>query len=184
MRSLAVVVCAASPVRIGLSSVLAENLAVLLAGRRHKVLLLDMCPQQDCVAWGAARAHARLRPRVTVEPAGNERLADRLERAHSRFDHVVIDAGVAGTHAARRALIAARVALVAVPAERTDECCPPSLAALLADVRMFNPGLRILCLPVSGDTVPATDDMANLLAEIDPTPSRPSRLFNWRPFTA
>lgn len=231
MRSPVITVCAAGPAKTGVSSLLAENLAVLLARRGGKALLLDAARQRGCVDWGVARARARLRPRVDVSQVQDESLAARLE--HERVDHLVIDAGSAETRPGRSAFMVARVAVVAVPVEHAGGSCPAPLAAVLSDARMFNPGLRILCLPVGGEADPdevatcrvqvfaariglaevpdtvlhlpalrwgaglagqcacdlrdsaGADEMARLLAQISPMPSRPPRLFfKWRPFTA
>jgi hypothetical protein len=77
-------------------------------------------------------------------------LGDRIERVCKQFDAIVIDTGAADTRPARSALVAAQVAVLALTADRTDVECQP-LAGLLCQARLFNPGLRVLVVPVGGE---------------------------------
>lgn len=144
-------VAAAAPDKEGVSSLLAINLAVLLARRRRKVLLLDAGRPQACVAWGQARSRARLRPQLKVISVRDTALDRQL---HS-FDHVIVDTGAAGNRAALHAFAAADVALVARLAGQGDARCLPPLAAAVDSARLSNPGLRVLCVTVGGETAPS-----------------------------
>lgn len=135
----------------GVSTLLATNLAVLLARRRRKVLLLDAGRRQACVAWGRARIRARLRPQLKVISVRDTALDRQL---HS-FDHVIVDAGAAGNRAALHAFAAADVALVAHQTGLGDRGCLPPLAAAIDSARLSNPGLRVLCVTVAGETSPS-----------------------------
>lgn len=146
-----VIIAVAAPAGEGLSSLVAANLAVLLARRRRKVLLLDASRPQASVAWGQARLRAGLRPRLDVISVRDTALDRQL---HS-FDHVIVDTGEAGTRTARHAFAAADLVLAARLAEQGDTRGLPPLAAAIDSARLSNPDLRVLCVTVGGETAPS-----------------------------
>jgi hypothetical protein len=155
MRSSAVTVTIASPGAACARQMLAENLSVLLARDRRKVLLLDTDREQNCLRWGRERAQAHLRPAVTARPALGDEVLGELNAARLRYDDIVIDTGAVMPEA-RRALIAAQVALVVV----APSDCLAELVDCLNNARMFNPGLRMRCVVVAGETGPLASDLA------------------------
>jgi chromosome partitioning protein len=149
---------------------LAANLALLRGRGGRQVLLLDASPERMCARWSLDRARSRLRPTVTTVAVSGGGFADALERLAARHDDVVICTDGADSPECRRALIAARVALVPLAPEHVD-AAGRDLAARLGNARMFNPGLRLLFVTAGGERDPAPAARAALRAFADRVPA-------------
>ena len=157
------VVNCASP---GLGSVVAENLALLRARAGSKVLLLDAGPGQDCEQWRAARVRARLRPASNVRTLRGFGCAAQLERLRADFRDIVIATDGCGDHDCRWALIAAQVAVVPLASDHADIDAHYECIARLNSARMFNPGLRVLFVTMTGEHAPAPLEMCAVRAYV------------------
>lgn len=148
---------------------LAANLALLRGRHGRQVSLLDASPERTCARWGLDRARSRLRPAVVARAVSGGSFADALERLASHHHDVVIDTDGADSPDCRRALIAARVALVPLVAEHADG--GRDLVKRLANARMFNPGLRVLFVAAGGERDPAPAAWAAMRAFADQVPA-------------
>lgn len=92
----------------GSGVLVAENLALLRARARRK-LLLDASTGQNCDRWCIERLHARLRSMLTVRPLRGLGCSSELERLRAGFDDMVILIEGFGSNECRWALIAAQV---------------------------------------------------------------------------
>ncbi|KQV45125.1 hypothetical protein [Massilia sp. Root335] len=151
-----------APPRVG--AAVAENLALLRARMARKVLLLDAGPGQDCERWGVERARAHLLPAIAVRPLHGPGCAARLERLLPDYDEIVIATDGCGSHECRWALIAAHVAVVPLALDYADIDAHYDCIARLNSARMFNPGLRVLFVPMAGERDPAPDELGAVRA--------------------
>jgi len=150
---------------------LAANLALLRGRHGRKVCLLDASPEQMCARWSLERARSRLRPTVTAAAVSGGGFADTLERLAARHDDIVIATDGADSPECRRALIAARVALVPLAPEHVDAAAGRELVTRLDNARMFNPGLRVLFVTVGGERDPPPAAQAGVCAYADRMPT-------------
>lgn len=148
---------------------LAANLALLRGRRGRQVSLLDATPERMCTRWSLDRARSRLRPTVATVAVSGGGFADALERLAARHDDVVICTDGADGPECRRALIAARVALVPLAPEHADG--GRDLVTRLGNARMFNPGLRVLFVTAGGERDPAPAARAAMRAFADRVPA-------------
>lgn len=81
-------------------STLAGNIAVGLANRGERVIIIDTDKQQTCVKWGSRRKLNNLKPEIAfatlmAKKGGNEEFIDTFKRleASRNFDYCIIDAG-------------------------------------------------------------------------------------------
>jgi chromosome partitioning protein len=148
---------------------LAANLALLRGRSGGQVTLLDASPARMCTRWSLDRARSRLRPAVATVAASGGGFADALERCAARDDDIVICTDGADSPECRRALIAARVALVPLAPGHAD--AGRDLVTRLGNARMFNPGLRVLFVTAGGERDPAPAARAAMRAFADRVPA-------------
>lgn len=148
---------------------LAANLALLRGRSGRQVTLLDASPARMCTRWSLDRARSRLRPAVATVAVSGGGFADALERCAARDDDIVICTDGADSPECRRALIAARVALVPLAPEHADG--GRDLVTRLGNARMFNPGLRVLFVTAGGERDPAPAARAAMRAFADQVPA-------------
>jgi len=148
---------------------LAANLALLRGRGGRKVLLLDASAERTCARWSLDRARSRVRPAVATRAVAGGSFADALEWLAGRHDDVVIHTDGTDSPECRRALIAARVALVPLAPEHADG--GRDLVTRLGNARMFNPGLRVLFVTAGGERDPAPAARAAMRAFADQVPA-------------
>jgi chromosome partitioning protein len=144
-------------------AVLAENLARQAGLHGRHAVLLDASAQRLCERWSIDRVRSRVRPTVATRTVPGGGLSAELERLLPHFDDVVIDTEDCSA-SCRSALIAAQVALVPLTCEHADIDARYPLIARLNSARMFNPGLRVLFVPVGGERDPAPQALAAIRA--------------------
>ncbi|NVE00673.1 hypothetical protein [Massilia sp. BJB1822] len=133
-------------------SVVACSLAVLRAGSGRKVCLVDVDAARRGYAWSIARSSTGLRPWISGRTVSRRGLQQDIENLIPLFNDILIDAGTRDTPECRCALIAAKLVLVPVHANEVDLASQYALICRLNTARMYNPGLRVLFVMVSGDT--------------------------------
>jgi len=143
----------------GISLALAENLAVLRARAKRRVLLLDAGPGDRCERWAVERVRRRLRPSIAVRTLKGPGRGTKLEQLTTDFDDIVIAADGCGSVDCRWALIGAQVALVPLAPAFADVDAHYDCIAQLNNARMFNPSLRVLFAIVAGERDPAVAEL-------------------------
>ncbi len=132
-------------------STLAGNIAVGLAKRGQRVILLDTDKQQTCVKWGSRRKLANIEPEIayatlmgkkgdTTEFVGT---FDALENS-GNFDYCLIDAGGRDNRALRLALFVANVLIAPCLPSQADVESLEEFDTLVGEVTAGNPKLRCL----------------------------------------
>lgn len=141
----------------GGKSLLAGRLAASRALAGRKVLLLGANPRRDWLDQSATHPAGALPHKLVVRAISAKGLQPELEHLINCYHDIVIDTEDRDSMASRSALIAARVvivpcgaACVGAPdggAPCVDGAC---LVRRIGKARMFNPGLRVLVVPVCG----------------------------------
>lgn len=143
---------------------LANNLGLLRARSGRRVLLIDADRKQPLRAWSGARRAAD-RPPTVLARAGTG-LQSELETLLPHYNDIVIDTEPRDTLDERAALIAARLVIVPVRTNQVDLARQYQLIARLNSARMFNPGLHVLFVVVSGQAEPSDDELAAIRAYV------------------
>lgn len=143
---------------------LANNLGLLRARGGRKVLLIDSDPKKPLCSWSGARRAADVQPRVLAR--GGTGLQAELEKLLPHYNDIVIDTGQRDTLESRAALIAARLVIVPVRTSQVDLASQYQLIARLNSARMFNPGLHVLFVVVSGQSDPSGEELAAIRAYV------------------
>lgn len=139
-------------------SILAGRLAASRALSGRKVLLLDADPHHASLDHlDSLPAQAPLVARA-ISAKG---LQPELEHLVNCYHDIVIDTEGRDSMGSRAALVAARVAIIAVDTHHTDDDSQTRLAQRLGYARLLNPELRVLF--VATDSTPA---IAALVARI------------------
>lgn len=132
-------------------SILADRLAAWRALAGRKVLLLDADPRQ--VSLGRRRRHAAAGapPKLAARAVSGKGLQPELEHLSSCYHDIVIDSEGRDSMGSRAALIAARVAILAVEQGGGDAASQARLVERVATARLFNPGLRVLVIAAADE---------------------------------
>lgn len=146
-------------------TVIARNLAVLRArsGRRVCLMSTDAARSQD---WGAERGAAAVRPWIDTRHVGSRAVKTRLAALRPLFNDILVDAGARDTEECRCVLASARLVVVPVRGSEIDLDCQYRLLGRLNAARVFNPGMRVLFVAVSGAAGPGADERAAVLAHV------------------
>lgn len=147
-------------------SVIACNLAVLRAGSGRKVCLVDTDAARHGYAWSIARSATGLRPWISGRTVSRRGLQQDIENLIPLFNDILIDAGTRDTPEGRCALIAAKLVLVPVHSDEIDLANQYALICRLNAARMYNPGLRVLFVIVTGNTDPGEEERAAVRAYV------------------
>ncbi len=145
------------------SAFLAANLALLRARAGRRLLLIEADPGQPVASWSRRRVAAGLKPNLACDTILGGELGVHLERLTRRYSDMVIHTEGRDTLASRAAMIAARLAVVALPAQ-ADLQQSQQLIDRLRAVRLFNPALRLLFVVVGA--APDAERLAVLRAQV------------------
>lgn len=129
-------------------SLLAANLAALFTQVRHKVLLVDATPQQYVVGWSTRRRAIGNPPIVPARRIAGKSMQPELENLALHFDDILIDTESRDCMASRSALVMAHVVVAVVHPDLDGAHGREALIKRLETARLFNPGLRIVVVPV------------------------------------
>lgn len=149
------------------------TLALHLAGRwaelGQRVLVVDADPQGSALDWSEQRGREGLARAFGVVGLARDMLHRELPDVARGYDHVVIDGPPRVTGIARSALLAADLVLIPVSPSPLDGWASAEMLRLLAEARIFRPGVRarLLLNRVAARTVIGRET-GEALADHDP----------------
>ena len=116
---------------------LAVNLAVLRAGEKREVLLLDADPQRSMSFWASIRdQESPDRPLTCLQKTGD--LRSTVQSMADKFDDLIIDTGGRDSEELRSALLVADCLLIPVKPSQYDLWSLAKMVNLIEDARAFN----------------------------------------------
>lgn len=127
-------------------SILAVNLAGIGALEHRKVAVIDVTAPQYSLTWGALRKENNIKPKVPVfGPMGlREDLANPYSYLRTHYRDIIIDTDGVDRLNADSALVASQLAILPIWFQKTDDSVLDELIHRVKEVRLFNPGMRIL----------------------------------------
>lgn len=132
-------------------STLAGNIAVGLARRGKRVIIIDTDKQQTCVKWGSRRKLNNLQPAIEfatlmAKKGGNQEFLDTFKalEASGNFDYAIIDAGGRDNPELRLSMFAADVLIAPCLPSQADIESLQEFDAMVGEVLAGNPGLKTI----------------------------------------
>ena len=118
---------------------LAIHLAVALAKKRRRVLLVDADPQGSAMDWSANRESKTSLPVIGLPKAI---LHKELPKMQEDYDFIIIDGSPRVYDVARSALMASDIVLIPVQPSPYDVWAAKEIVDLLEDIRPFKENLK------------------------------------------
>lgn len=144
--------------------VIARNLAVLRARSGRKVCLLATAHAQGIGSWCIERNTMGVLPALASRSAG--RHAEKIEWLRRQFNDIVVDAGTRSSDDCHGVLSAAKLALVPVRGNQIDLASQYLLLDRIKAAQLFNPGLCVLFVPVSGPHGVPVEELSAIKAHV------------------
>lgn len=123
-------------------SMLATNIAAVLAGQGRDVLLIDGDEQASASTFAELRADRGGVPAFTTIQLQGAAIRQQMRQLKEKYDEVVIDCGGRDTGSLRAALTVGDAILIPFGPRSVDLWAGPQIAALVAEAREINDGLR------------------------------------------
>ena len=134
-------------------STLAGNLAVGLALRGERVIILDTDKQQTCVKWGSRRKLANIKPDIAfatlmARKGDNEEFLNTIKslEASNNFDYCIIDAGGRDNRELRLSMFVADVLIAPCLPSQPDVESLEEFDEMVGEVKAGNP--KLTCMTV------------------------------------
>ena len=118
---------------------LAIHLAVALAKKKKRVLLVDADPQGSAMDWSANRESTTSLPVIGLPKAT---LHKELPKMQSDYDFIIIDGSPRVYDVARSALMASDIVLIPVQPSPYDVWAAKEIVDLLKDIKPFKENLK------------------------------------------
>jgi chromosome partitioning protein len=118
---------------------LAIHLAVALAKKRKRVLLVDADPQGSAMDWSANRESKTSLPVIGLPKAT---LHKELPKMEADYDFIIIDGSPRVYDVARSALMASDIVLIPVQPSPYDVWAAKEIVDLLEDIKPFKENLK------------------------------------------
>jgi chromosome partitioning protein len=149
---------------------IALHLAGQWARQGRRTLLIDADPQGSALDWSQQRSQEQLPRLFGVVGLARDTLHREAPELARHVDHVVIDGPPRVAGLLRSALLAADLVIIPVQPSPFDGWASAEMLALLAEARMFRPGLaaRFVLNRCSARTVIARETGAALEAHDPP----------------
>lgn len=149
---------------------IALHLAGQWARQGKRTLLIDADPQGSALDWSQQRSHEQLPRLFGVVGLARDTLHREAPELARDVDHVVIDGPPRVAGLLRSALLAADLVIIPVQPSPLDGWASAEMLALLAEARLFRPGLaaRFVLNRCAARTVIARDTGAALDAHDPP----------------
>jgi chromosome partitioning protein len=148
-------------------STLALQLALALTARGNRVWLIDGDRQETCLSAITVRADGG-RPSIAAAAYPDGRaLRIQVKEQAKHYDHVIIDAGGRDSTALRGGLLVSDAVLIPFFPRSFDVWALNDVAAVLADIRVENDGLKAMAVlnaadPQGSDNEEASDAIADI----------------------
>jgi len=130
-------------------STLAGNIAVGLASKGHRVIIIDTDKQQTCVKWGSRRKLNNHKPEVQfatlmAKKNGNQEFIETFKvlEASGNFEFCIIDAGGRDNPELRLSMFVADVLIAPCLPSQADVESLEEFDAMVGEVMAGNPSLR------------------------------------------
>jgi chromosome partitioning protein len=123
-------------------SLLAVNIAVVLAQRGRDVLLIDGDEQGSVATFAQLRAEVPDKAEFATIKLHGAAIRQQMKQLRKRYAEVIIDVGGRDTGSLRAALTVADVALIPFPPRSVDLWAGTQIAALVAEAHDVNETLR------------------------------------------
>lgn len=130
-------------------STLAGNIAVGLAAKGNRVIIIDTDKQQTCVKWGSRRKLANHQPEVqfaslAAKKGGNQEFLDTFKglESNGNFDFCIIDAGGRDNPELRLSMFTADVLIAPCLPSQADVESLQEFDEMVGEVLAGNPSLR------------------------------------------
>lgn len=118
---------------------LAIHLAVALAKKKKRVLLVDADPQGSAMDWSANRESTTSLPVIGLPKAT---LHKELPKMQSDYDFIIVDGSPRVYDVARSALMASDIVLIPVQPSPYDVWAAKEIVDLLKDIKPFKENLK------------------------------------------
>jgi chromosome partitioning protein len=120
-------------------TIIATNIAAILAGQQRDVLLIDGDEQGSAAMFATIRAELPQNvPRFATVRLQGKAIRQELPRLVAKYDEIVIDVGGRDTDSLRAALTRADVVLVPFQPRSIDIWSADQMATLITDARTIN----------------------------------------------
>lgn len=123
-------------------SMLAANIAAVLAGQGKDVLLVDGDEQASATTFAEIRADNASVPAFTTIQLQGAAIRQQARRLQEKYDEIVIDCGGRDTGSLRAALTVGDAILIPFQPRSVDLWAGGHIASLVAEAREINDGLR------------------------------------------
>jgi chromosome partitioning protein len=148
-------------------STAATNLAAWLAQRGEDVVLVDIDLQGSSTNWATTRSQDPSLPKVhCITKAGN--ISEALRDLGQRYSHVVVDAGGKDSIELRSASLVVDKVYMPLKASQFDLWTVETMDKLVAQARVYNPGLEamaIVCMAPTNPQVTEAQEAKEMLAD-------------------
>jgi chromosome partitioning protein len=155
-------------------TLLAVNIAAVLAQRGRDVLLIDADDQASAATFSEIRAELPERANFATIQLYGAAIRQQMKQLREKYDEIVIDVGGRDTGSLRAALTVADLVLVPFLPRSVDLWAGAKIAALVAEARDLNEGLRACSILNMADTQGHDNaeafDTLKTMEGIDPLP--------------
>ncbi len=155
-------------------TLLAVNIAAVLAQRGRDVLLIDADDQASAATFSEIRAELPEKANFATIQLYGAAIRQQMKQLREKYDEIVIDVGGRDTGSLRAALTVADLVLVPFLPRSVDLWAGAKIAALVAEARDLNEGLRACSILNMADTQGHDNaeafDTLKTMEGIDPLP--------------
>ncbi len=155
-------------------TLLAVNIAAVLAQRGRDVLLIDADDQASAATFSEIRAELPEKANFATIQLYGAAIRQQMKQLREKYDEIVIDVGGRDTGSLRAALTVADLVLVPFLPRSVDLWAGAKIAALVAEARDLNEGLRACSILNMADTQGHDNaeafDALKTMEGIDPLP--------------
>ena len=127
-------------------SLLAVNIAAVLAQRGNDVLLIDGDEQASAATFAELRAEQTSKAEFATIQLQGAAIRQQMKQLREKYSEIVIDVGGRDTGSLRAALTVADAILIPFQPRSVDLWAGVQMGALVAEARCINEGLRAYAL--------------------------------------
>jgi chromosome partitioning protein len=132
-------------------TLLAVNIAAVLAGQGREVLLIDGDEQASAATFAQIRAELAPKAAFTTVQLQGAAIRQQIKQLRAKYDEIVIDVGGRDTGSLRAALTVADTILIPFQPRSVDLWAGAQIGALVAEARAVNEPLRAYAILNAAD---------------------------------
>ena len=149
-------------------TLLAVNIAAVLAGQGREVLLIDGDEQASAATFAQIRADLAPKAAFTTVQLQGAAIRQQIKQLRAKYEEIVIDVGGRDTGSLRAALTVADAILIPFQPRSVDLWAGAQIGALVAEARAVNDELRAYAILNAADAQGRdNEDAAGALRTID-----------------